>query len=77
MYWSANIKKEELERFAGRLRIAAKSADDERLVWFLNGGASVLENLMMMEYGKDEESLVNYATWAFQALTMEDEDADD
>lgn len=77
MYWSANIKLDESERYGGRCEIAAKKANDERLKWFLLGSAAAMESLKFMEYGKDEESFLSYVTQSFEDNVRLEEMADE
>lgn len=74
MYWSINIKQDEAERCGGRCTIAAKKTDDSELATFLNGAAAAMEALRSMEYGKDEESFLNYVTFIYQAQKLGDDD---
>lgn len=69
MYWSSNIKKDEVERFGGRCRQAARKAESDgnkELSWFLLGAHAAMESLLFMEYGNDEEAFLSHVTYKFE-----------
>ena len=70
MYWSSNIKRDEVERFGGRCRQAARIAQDKGetdAAQWLMGAWAAMDALLMMDYGEDEESFLSRVTMAFEA----------
>lgn len=68
MYWSSNIKKEEVQRFGGRCRQAARKAEKDgkkELSWFLLGAHAAMESLLFMEYNNGEEEFLSHVTYKF------------
>ena len=70
MYWSINVKRDELERCGGRCRQASRIAKDKgetELSTFLMGAHAALESLHYMEYGNDEEAFLSHVMYKFEA----------
>ena len=70
MYWSSNIKREEVERFGGRCRQAARIAQDkgdDKAAQWLMGAWAAMDALLMMDYGEDEEAFLSRVSMAFEA----------
>lgn len=58
MYWSTNIKRDEVERYRGRCLQASKLADGDLQV-YIQGAAAAMEALLLMDYGNDEEAFIS------------------
>ena len=64
MQVNLSISKAELERCAGRCRIAAKQSEDP-LAAYLFGAADVLEILTDVEHGDNEERVLSRLTMRY------------